>query len=103
VLSKESNTELTNVLWLDICVNKVAFLVEILQPEEYLSSDASNDTRSNTFLAILLDEGKKVFAEWLEGDTCVGYGRDGMGERVEKVDDMCPSGMRRGSIGDLSE
>jgi hypothetical protein len=102
-VSKESKSELTNVLGLDICVNEVAFLVEILQTEENLFGNAFDDTGGNTFLAVLLDEGEKVFTEWLEGDTYVGDGRDRMSERVEKIDDMCPSRMRWGSAGDLSE
>jgi hypothetical protein len=100
---EESKTELTDVLGLDVCVYEVALFVEILEAEENLPGDAFDHTLGNTFLAVLLDKREKVFSEGLEGDTYMGHGRDGMGERVEKVDDMGPSWMRRGSVGDLSE
>lgn len=78
-------------------------VMEILETEKNLSGDAFDDTWRDTLLAVLLYEGEKIFAEWLESDTYVGCGRDRMGERVEKIDYVGPSGMRRGSGGNLSE
>ena len=66
--------ELTDILRLDICVNEVTLFMEIPETEKYLFGDTFNDTRSNTFPAILLYEGKKVFAEWFKSDTYVSCG-----------------------------
>lgn len=60
-----------DIFRLDICVNEVTLFVKILETEKDLSGDTLDDTRSNTFPAILLDEGKEVFTEWLKGDTYV--------------------------------
>jgi hypothetical protein len=76
-------------------VNEVALFMKILETTKDLFGDTFNDTRSNTFPAILLDEGKEVFAEWLKGDAYVSCRRDRVGKRVEKVDDMRFSWMRR--------
>ena len=94
-LCEQQKVELTDILRLDICVNEVAFFMKILETEKDLFDDTFDDTRSKTFPAILLDEGKEVFAEWFKGDAYVGCRRDRVGERVEKVDDMRFSRMRR--------
>ena len=93
--SEQQRIALTDVLRLDICVNEVAFFMEILETEKDLFDDTFNDTRSKTFPTILLDEGKEVFAEWFKGNAYMSCRRDRVGKRVEKVDDMCFSGMRR--------
>jgi len=92
-----------DILRLDICVNKITLFMKILETAKDLFGDTFNDTRGKTFPAILLDEGKKVFAEWLEGDAYVGCRRDRVGERVEKVDNMRSSRMRRGCVGYLTK
>jgi hypothetical protein len=84
-----------DILRLDICVNEVALFMKILETAKDLFGDTFNDTRSNTFPAILLNEGKEVFAEWLKGDAYVSCRRDRVGKRVEKIDDMRFSWMRR--------
>ena len=56
--------------------------MKILETEKDLLRDTFDDTRSNTFLAILLDEGQEVFAEWLKGDAYVSCRRNRVGERV---------------------
>jgi len=53
-------------------VNEVTLFMKILKTEKDLFCDTFDDTRSNSFPAILLDEGKEVFAEWLKSDTYVG-------------------------------
>jgi hypothetical protein len=53
-------------------VNEVTPFMKVLETEKYLFDDTFDDTRSNTFPAILLYEGKEVFAEWLKSDTYVG-------------------------------
>ena len=77
--------------------------MKILETAKDLFGDTFNNTRSKTFPAILLDEGKEVFPEWLESDAYVGCRRDRVGERVEKVDNMCSSGMRWGCVGYLTK
>lgn len=83
-------------------MHKVTFIVKILQAKKDLPRDTLNDAGRNAFLAVLLDEGEEVRAERLKGDAYVGCGRDGMGERVEKGDDMRPPGMRGGGVGYLA-
>src|SRR6267378_1349205 len=92
---KQLKTELTDILWLDISVNEVTLFMEIPQTEKDLFGDTFNDTRSDPFPAILLYEGKEVFAEWLKSNAYVGRRREHVRERLEKVDDMDSSGMRR--------
>ena len=46
--------------------------MKILETEKDLFRDTFNDTRSNTFPAIRLDEGQEVFAKWLKGNAYVG-------------------------------
>jgi hypothetical protein len=61
-----------DILRLDIGVNEVTLLMKIQQSEKDLFGDTFDDTRSNAFPAILLYEGKEVFAEWFKSDTYVG-------------------------------
>jgi hypothetical protein len=61
-----------DILRLDICVNEVTLFMKIPETEKDLFGDTFNDARSNAFPAILLYEGKEVFAEWLKSDTYVG-------------------------------
>lgn len=93
---------LTDILRLDVGVHKVTFIVKILQAEKNLPGDTLDNAGRNAFLAVLLDEGEEVCAERLKGDAYVGCGRDGMGERVEKGDDMRPPGVRGGCVGYLA-
>lgn len=93
---------LTDILRLDVGVHKVTFIVKILQAEKNLPGDTLDNAGRNAFFAVLLDEGEEVCAERLKGDAYVGCGRDCMGERVEKGDDMRPPGVRGGCVGYLA-
>ena len=93
--------KLTDVLRLDVRVNKVTFFVKILQAEKDLPDDTLYDAGGNTLPAILLDEGKDVCAEGLKGDAYMSSRGDGVGERVEEGDDVSPPWMRGGGIRDL--
>lgn len=94
--------KLTDVLGLDVRMDKVTFFVKILQAEKDLPGDTLYDARGNTLPAVLLDEGEDVCTEGLKGDTYVGHRGDGVGERIEEGDDMVPPWMRGGGIGDLA-
>ena len=61
--------KLTDVLRLDVRVDKVTFFVEILQAEKDLPGDTLHDAWRNTLPAVFLDEGEDVCAEGLKGDT----------------------------------
>jgi hypothetical protein len=94
--------KLTDVLGLDVRMDKVTFFVKILQAEKDLPGDTLYDARGNTLPAVFLDEGEDVCAEGLKGDTYVGYRGDGVGERIEEGDDIGAPWMRGGGIGDLA-
>jgi hypothetical protein len=93
---------LTNILWLDVRVHEVTFLVKILQAEKNLPGDTLDDAGRNAFPAVLLDEGEEVCAKGLKSDAYMGPGGDCVGERIEKGDNMSPSGVRGGGIGYLA-
>lgn len=94
--------KLTDVLGLDVRMDKVTFFVKILQAKKDLPGDTLYDARGNTLPAVLLYEGEDVCAEGLKGDAYVGCRGDGVGERIEEGDDMVPPWMRGGGIGDLT-
>ncbi len=54
--------KLTDVLWFDICVNKVALVVKILKTEKHLLRDDSHEVNSNSGLLMTLYERKEVLA-----------------------------------------
>jgi hypothetical protein len=99
---RDNKGELTDVLRLNVGVHKVTFFVKILQAEKDLPDDALYDAGRNTLSAIFLDKGEDVGAEGLKGDAYMSCRGDGVGERIEEGDDVCPPWMRGGGIGDLA-
>lgn len=69
---RDDNMKLTDVLRLDVRVDKVTFFVKILQAEKDLPGDTLYDAWRNTLPAVFLDEGEDVCAEGLKSDTDMG-------------------------------
>lgn len=92
--------KLTNVLWFDVSMNKVTFVVQVLKAEDDLPGYYPDQRTRHTFLLVPFYECEKILTQWLKDDTNMGRLRTLMGERVKERDYVLPTRMLRRNGGD---
>lgn len=84
-------------------MNKIAFVVEILESKKDLFSDDFDECARNAFALVPLDEGEEMLSERLENYADMGRLGSLVSKGVEKRDDMLASGMERRDGGDARQ
>lgn len=93
-----ASSSLTDILWLDVCVNQIALFMQVLETKENLFGDNLDQSHWDPGLVIPFDEGEKVFSEWLKNDADMDVLGCAMMERIEERNDVLVTRVGRISI-----
>ena len=87
---------LTDVLRLDVGVNKITLVMQVLEAEKDLPGYCFHKCPRNTLLLVTLNQGQEVFTQRLKDDAYMGGFRSLVAERVEERDYVLSAGMGGG-------